>query len=99
MVILESVKSAHKSVSYILSSFSEHANDGFKENSSEEHKAFIETLVASCFVELENHECMKVVMEILWNFSPYTWWTQQTTKLFTLETFVVYGKSPNRQFS
>jgi len=26
------------------------------------------------------------------NFSPHTWWTQQTAKLFTLETFVVYGK-------
>ena len=25
------------------------------------------------------------------NFSPHTWWAQQTVKLFTLETFVIYG--------
>ena len=32
--------------------------------SREECEAFVETLVASCFVELElNHECMKVVVE------------------------------------
>ena len=45
----------------------------------------------SCFVELKNHECMRVVMEKSRNFSPHTWWTQQTVKIFTLVTFVVYS--------
>ena len=63
MVILESVKSAHACVSNVLSTISEYANGSFKENSPEEREVFVETLVASCFVELENHECMKVVME------------------------------------
>ena len=31
---------------HVLSSISEYANDSFKENSHEEHEAFIETLVA-----------------------------------------------------
>ena len=31
---------------YVLSSISEYANENFKENSSEECEAFIETLVA-----------------------------------------------------
>ena len=36
----------HTRVSNVLSSISENANDNFKENSWEERKAFIETLVA-----------------------------------------------------
>jgi len=51
----------HKCVSNVFSSISQHVNDSFKENSYEECEAFIETLVT--VVELENHECMKVVME------------------------------------
>ena len=46
MVILESVKSAYTCVSIVLSSISEYDNDSFKENSPEECKAFVETLVA-----------------------------------------------------
>ena len=36
---------------------------------------------------------MKVVMEQFLETFPLiaTWWTQQTAKLFTPETFVVYG--------
>jgi len=48
MVILESAQreSAHKYVSNALSSISKYANDSFKENSREEHEAFVEMLVA-----------------------------------------------------
>ena len=67
---LESVKSAHICVSNVLLPISKYANDNFNENSRKEREAFIETLVASYFVELENHECMKVVMSR--NFSPHT---------------------------
>ena len=47
MVILESVKSAYKCVSNVLSFISEYAYDSFKENSREECKALIEMLVAA----------------------------------------------------
>jgi len=72
--------------------FSKYANDNIKENSREECKIFVKN-IRSCFVEFENHECMPEGGDekIPWNFSLRTWWTQQTTKLFTLETFVVYG--------
>ena len=46
MVILESVKCTHTHVSNVLSSISKYANDSFKENSLEEHEAFVEMLVA-----------------------------------------------------
>ena len=45
MVILESMKSEHTCVSNVLSSISKYANDSFKENSREEHEAFVEILV------------------------------------------------------
>ena len=41
--------------------------------------------VFSCFVELENHESMKVVMDNAVKFFLLTWWTQQPAKLFTHE--------------
>ena len=48
------MKSTYTCVSNVLSSISKYANDSFKENSHEEHEAFVETLVA-VFVELENN--------------------------------------------
>ena len=45
MIILESMKSAHACVGNVLLSIFEYANDSFKENSHEDHEAFIETLV------------------------------------------------------
>ena len=72
MVILESMTSAHKCVNNVLLSISEYANDSFKENSREERESFVETLVELCFVELENHECMKVLMEKIAKLSPHT---------------------------
>ena len=46
MVILESMKSALTCDSNVLSSISKYANDSFKENSRDECKNFVETLVA-----------------------------------------------------
>jgi len=95
MVIPESVKSAHTSVSNVLSSISVYANDSFKEIHVRNAKLSFLSLqgyhdetqctnsyskITKCgvssdtphFVELENQECMKVVMEKLQNFSPHT---------------------------
>jgi len=43
---LGKLKSAHTCVSNVLSSISEYADYGFKENSREEHETFVKTLVA-----------------------------------------------------
>ena len=67
----------HTCFSNVLSSISEYANDSFKENSREECEAFLEAFTRSCFVELNVWRWWKKSQ----NFSPNTWWTQQTTKL------------------
>ena len=73
--------------SNVLSSISEYANDSFKENSCEEREAFIETLIESLKTMnlwrwWKNHKTFPYIPD-----EPM----QQTTKLFNLETFVVYG--------
>ena len=45
----------------------------------------------SCFVELENRECMKVVMDNIAKLFPAYLMNPANRETFTLETFVVYG--------